>query len=564
MQSSRAVGLTAALAMSLSVGIVGTAHAEPTAPPTATDSSPQSASSANASEAPTTPAATSAPEETSSTETTPPSDATPSTTESETPSSTATPEPSIESTPSAAISTAVRSVQIEKTAWIYIATDLRTGASSKFRSMGKIRATTQVVIHGEERNGWTPIRHGSTNAWVPTNTLTTNKPQTLWTYISADLRTGASSSFRSMGRTRAAKKIVIRGPERNGWAPVLYEGSQAWVPANTMTTTYPQTMWVYLSSDLRTGASSSFRSMGRTASTHALIRRGPNYNGWAPVLYRNTQGWVPANTVTTWHPQTQWIYVETELRTGASNSFRSMGRTHATTVMVRRGPNHHGWAPVFYKGKQGWLPGNTVTSTRPQTFWVKRDQTMRTGASNSFRSMGTAYQGTRVVRRGPNHNGWMPVVFNSMQSWIPVSAVSSKPVSAPVSLPINNSGARLDRRCMTGTVICASKNQRKLWMVQNGRILITLDARFGRASEPTAEGVNTVYWKDKNHVSSIYGSPMPYSMFFHGGQAIHYSSDFSRRGWNGASHGCINIRNMSGLKWLWDHTPTGRKIIVFK
>ena len=232
--------------------------------------------------------------------------------------------------------------------------------------------------------------------------------------------------------------------------------------------------------------------------------------------------------------------------------------------MVRRGPNHHGWAPVFYKGKQGWLPGNTVTSTRPQTFWVKKDQTMRAGASTSFRSMGTAHQGTRVVRRGPNRNGWMPVVFNNMQSWIPATAVSSRPVAAPVSVPINNSGAHLDRRCMTGTVICASKKQRKLWMVQNGRILITLDARFGRSSEPTAEGVNTVYWKDKNHVSGVYGTPMPYSMFFHGGQAIHYSSDFSRRGWNGASHGCINIRNMSGLKWLWNHTPTGRKMIVFK
>ncbi|MCP9394561.1 murein L,D-transpeptidase, partial [Cutibacterium acnes] len=26
----------------------------------------------------------------------------------------------------------------------------------------------------------------------------------------------------------------------------------------------------------------------------------------------------------------------------------------------------------------------------------------------------------------------------------------------------------------------------------------------------------------------------------------------------------INIRNMSGLKWLWNRTPTGRKVIVFK
>ena len=155
-------------------------------------------------------------------------------------------------------------------------------------------------------------------------------------------------------------------------------------------------------------------------------------------------------------------------------------------------------------------------------------------------------------------------VANAEPTASPEPRQSSPAVASPATLPISNTGAHLDRRCMKGTVICASKKQRKLWMVHNGRILITLDARFGRASEPTAEGVHTIYWKDKNHVSSVYGSPMPYSMFFYRGQAIHYSSDFSRRGWNGASHGCINIRNMSGLKWLWNRTPTGRKVIVFK
>ncbi|MDO4412241.1 L,D-transpeptidase [Cutibacterium sp.] len=117
---------------------------------------------------------------------------------------------------------------------------------------------------------------------------------------------------------------------------------------------------------------------------------------------------------------------------------------------------------------------------------------------------------------------------------------------------------------MKGTVICASKNQRKLWMVENGRIVLTLDARFGSTTNPTTEGVHTVYKKDKDHISGQFGSPMPYSMFFHAGEAIHYSSGFARDGWNGASHGCINIRNMTGLKWLWNKTPIGRKVVVYK
>ena len=59
----------------------------------------------------------------------------------------------------------------------------------------------------------------------------------------------------------------------------------------------------------------------------------------------------------------------------------------------------------------------------------------------------------------------------------PTASPESTP--PPTTLLVSNTGARLNRRCMTGTVICASKSQHKLWMVQNGRILITLDARFG-------------------------------------------------------------------------------------
>jgi hypothetical protein len=45
------------------------------------------------------------------------------------------------------------------------------------------------------------------------------------------------------------------------------------------------------------------------------------------------------------------------------------------------------------------------------------------------------------------------------------------------------------------------------------------------------------------HFSSLYATSMPYAMFFGGGQVVHYSPDFAARGYNGASHGCVNARN---------------------
>ena len=76
--------------------------------------------------------------------------------------------------------------------------------------------------------------------------------------------------------------------------------------------------------------------------------------------------------------------------------------------------------------------------------------------------------------------------------------------------------------------------------------------RFGASSDtPTREGVFHVYLKDADHVSQLYGSAMPYSMFFSGGQAVHYSSDFAAVGYDGASHGCVNVRDYDGVAWLF-------------
>ena len=107
----------------------------------------------------------------------------------------------------------------------------------------------------------------------------------------------------------------------------------------------------------------------------------------------------------------------------------------------------------------------------------------------------------------------------------------------------------IDSRCMTGRVMCATKNGLRLWWVIDGKILKSFDARFGKESLPTREGVHSVYWKSRYHVSSIYHVDMPWAMFFNGGQAVHYSAGFASMGHIGAgSAGCINLRDMAGIE----------------
>ncbi|WUC80811.1 L,D-transpeptidase family protein [Streptomyces sp. NBC_00536] len=147
-------------------------------------------------------------------------------------------------------------------------------------------------------------------------------------------------------------------------------------------------------------------------------------------------------------------------------------------------------------------------------------------------------------------------------TWKKVQSVSKKPTTEELS-PTTNQVDTPDPRCMTGRVMCISKESRTLaWMI-DGKIVSTMDVRFGSENTPTREGEFSVGWKSKDWVSTIYHTPMPYSMFFSEGQAVHYSSDFAARGYAGASHGCVNVRDKAKLSALYDQVKVGDKVVVY-
>ncbi|GAA1012840.1 L,D-transpeptidase family protein [Streptomyces thermogriseus] len=119
-----------------------------------------------------------------------------------------------------------------------------------------------------------------------------------------------------------------------------------------------------------------------------------------------------------------------------------------------------------------------------------------------------------------------------------------------------------DPRCLTGRVLCIDKTSRTLrWMI-GGRTVSTMAVRFGTSSAPTREGVFRVYWKSRHHVSTLYHAPMPYALFFSGGQAVHYSYDFAARGYAGGSHGCVNVRDEAAMAQLFAQVRVGDKVVV--
>jgi peptidoglycan hydrolase-like protein with peptidoglycan-binding domain len=125
-------------------------------------------------------------------------------------------------------------------------------------------------------------------------------------------------------------------------------------------------------------------------------------------------------------------------------------------------------------------------------------------------------------------------------------------------------GSRPAASCLVGHVVCVDSTARTVRWVEDGKVKLTLDARFGARATPTRTGVFSIYFKSRDHVSRLYGSSMPFAMFFSGGQAVHYSSDFAARGYYGASHGCINTRQYKKMARLFELAGVGDRVVVYQ
>ena len=115
-----------------------------------------------------------------------------------------------------------------------------------------------------------------------------------------------------------------------------------------------------------------------------------------------------------------------------------------------------------------------------------------------------------------------------------------------------------------GVDIHIDKSQQRMTVVVDGRIVHNWPVSTGRRGYGTPSGVYHPQWLARRWFSRrYYHSPMPYSIFFTRGYAIHGSYEISRLG-GPASHGCVRLHpaNAAILYGLVQRHGTGSTTIV--
>jgi lipoprotein-anchoring transpeptidase ErfK/SrfK len=112
----------------------------------------------------------------------------------------------------------------------------------------------------------------------------------------------------------------------------------------------------------------------------------------------------------------------------------------------------------------------------------------------------------------------------------------AKSLAASIALLVSTNGS-----AGAEVLINIDKSAQHLSVAVEGAVLHTWPVSTGRRGYGTPSGAFRPELLARRWFShKYYNSPMPYSIFFHGGYAIHGSYEISRLG-GPASHGCVRL-----------------------
>ncbi|HET9257185.1 MAG TPA: L,D-transpeptidase [Pseudonocardiaceae bacterium] len=110
-------------------------------------------------------------------------------------------------------------------------------------------------------------------------------------------------------------------------------------------------------------------------------------------------------------------------------------------------------------------------------------------------------------------------------------------VVLPIAGAANAAAAPSGAPCAASARACVDLSARRAWLLRDGTISYgPVPVATGKSGAPTHVGMFRVFWKDLHHRSSLFNNaPMPYSVFFDGGEAFHEDSTTV------LSHGCVHL-----------------------
>lgn len=189
--------------------------------------------------------------------------------------------------------------------------NFRTGPGTNYSSMGKLNKGYKVEYIGTS-GSWTKIKYNGKTGYaysdyVSTSSTSNNVTIKVVTATTLNVRSGAGTNYSKIGTLSKGSEVSVIS-ESNGWAKIDYNGRDAYVSSNYLSSksesnTGDESIKSY---KIVTATSLNFRSgPGTSYSKISSISYGTEVgvisesNGWSKIKYNNKIGYVSSNYLTT-------------------------------------------------------------------------------------------------------------------------------------------------------------------------------------------------------------------------------------------------------------------------
>jgi lipoprotein-anchoring transpeptidase ErfK/SrfK len=117
------------------------------------------------------------------------------------------------------------------------------------------------------------------------------------------------------------------------------------------------------------------------------------------------------------------------------------------------------------------------------------------------------------------------------------------------------------RSCPAAATACVDLSDHLTWLQSDGHITygpVRMEPGAPGTPEATPRGTFRVQWKaGPTYISTEYGEPMPYAVFFAPGGVAFHGGSLTR-----PSHGCVHL-DIGSARYYHDHLPIGAEVVVF-
>ena len=277
--------------------------------------------------------------------------------------------------------------------------------------VGEIEAGQALRRTGRCNNGWDRIIFNEKEAYVYGSLLTKNSnevgmkgtltslsqkvnikslSETVYAKTDANVRENYSTASSSIGALKAGSSVTRTGICDNGWSRIDYNGRDAYVYSDLLTTKNPntevegvtitavnETIFAVTDANVRESFSVDSKAVGALRFGENAVRTGICSNGWSRIIYNNKDAYVNSDLISKTNPvevKTVKIYVtrgyawattDANIRESFTSDSKAIGLLKKDEGIEVTGVTDNNWTRVNYNGRVGYIHVDLLTNINP-------------------------------------------------------------------------------------------------------------------------------------------------------------------------------------------------------